>query len=73
MVAQSRQHQRRNQLLEGACVAPSEVRWVQARVALFPNAATVSRNTLVTGGTNNFDLSVSKLFPIRKPKRAGVR
>jgi hypothetical protein len=56
-----------------ACVAPSEVRWVQAPVGLLPNAATVGRNTLLTGGTNNFDLTLSKSFPIREGKRLELR
>jgi hypothetical protein len=56
-----------------ACVAPAEVRWVQAPVGLLPNASTVGRNTLVTGGTNNFDLSLFKSFPIREGKRLELR
>ena len=56
-----------------ACVAPSEVRWVQAPVGLLPNAATVGRNTLHTGGTNNFDLTLFKSFPIREGKRLELR
>src|SRR5262249_7257264 len=40
------------------CVTPSEVHWIQAPLGSLPNAATVGRNTLLTGGTNNFDLSL---------------
>src|SRR5262249_35100238 len=36
----------------GSCVSPGDVHWVEG--AGFPNAATVGRNTLRTGGTNNF-------------------
>ena len=57
----------------GACVTPSEVRWVQAPVGLLPNAATVGRNTLATSGTNNFDLNVFKSFPIGERKRLEFR
>jgi hypothetical protein len=56
-----------------ACVAPSEVRWVQAPVGLLPNASTVGKNTLVTGGTNNFDLTLSKPFLIGERKRLELR
>src|SRR5205807_2744706 len=34
----------------GSCVSPTEVHWVEG--IGFPNAATVGRNTLRTGGTN---------------------
>ena len=49
-----------------ACVTPSEVRWVQAPVGSLPNASTVGRNTLLTGGTNNFDLSAVQVLPDRR-------
>ena len=57
----------------GACVEPSQVRWVQAPVGSLPNASTVGRNTLETGGTNNFDLSLFKSFTIREGKRLEFR
>jgi hypothetical protein len=44
----------------GACVNPVDVHWAEA--IGFPDASTVGRNTLHTGGTNNFDLSLSKSF-----------
>jgi hypothetical protein len=55
------------------CVPPSQVRWVQAPVGLMPNASTVGRNTLETGGTNNFDLSVFKSFAMGERKRLEFR
>jgi hypothetical protein len=57
----------------GACVTPSQVRWLQAPVGLLANASTVGRNTLETGGTNSFDLSVFKSFPIGERKRLEFR
>ena len=56
-----------------ACVTPSEVRWVQAPVGSLPNASTVGRNTLETGGMNNFDLSLFKSFAIGEGKRLEFR
>ena len=56
-----------------ACIAPSDVRWVQAPVGQLPNGATAGRNTLLTGGTNNFDLTLFKSFPIRDGKRLELR
>src|SRR5262249_725345 len=44
----------------GACVNPVDVHWVEG--IGFPDASTVGRNTLHTGGTNNFDLSLLKSF-----------
>ena len=38
-----------------------------------PNANTVGRNTLVTGGINNFDVSLSKSFQIAEQKRLEFR
>ena len=57
----------------GACVTPSQVRWVQAPVGLLVNASTVGRNTLETGGINNFDVSVFKSFPFEERKRLEFR
>jgi hypothetical protein len=48
-----------------ACTTPQSVHWLEG--AGFPNGATVARNTLLTGGTNNFDASLFKTF------RAGDR
>ncbi len=39
----------------------------------FPNAATVGRNTLRTGGTNNFDLNLSKSIPLGETRRLELR
>jgi hypothetical protein len=55
------------------CVAPSSVRWLQAPVGLLPNASTVGRNTLLTGGNNNFDLSLSKSFRLAERSRLELR
>lgn len=57
----------------GACAMPSEVRWVQAPVGLLPNGATVGRNTLQTGGTHNFDVSVFNSFAFAERKRLEFR
>jgi hypothetical protein len=56
-----------------ACVSPAEVRWLQSPVGSLPNASTVGRNTLLSGGTNNFDLTLFKSFPIREGKRLELR
>src|SRR5205814_9430756 len=53
------------------CVNPADVHWIQG--IGFPNAATVGRNTLVTGGVNNFDVTVSKSFQIAEQKRLDFR
>jgi hypothetical protein len=42
----------------GSCVNPTEVHWEQGTGS--PNASTEGRNTLRTGGTNSFDLNVTK-------------
>ena len=38
-----------------------------------PNAATVGRNTLHTGGTNNFDLNLTKSIPSGEKRRLELR
>jgi hypothetical protein len=55
----------------GACVTPGVVHFVQG-VGL-PNAQTVGRNTLLTGGTNNWDLSLAKTLGIWETKRLEFR
>ena len=45
--------------------------WVEG--TLFPNASTVGRNTLRTGGTNNFDLNLSKSIPLGEKRRLEFR
>jgi hypothetical protein len=42
-------------------------------VGSLPNASTVGRNTLETGGANNFDLSLFKSFTIRERKKLEFR
>ncbi|HEX4602462.1 MAG TPA: carboxypeptidase regulatory-like domain-containing protein [Candidatus Angelobacter sp.] len=48
--------------LNGACVDPNTVHWIEG-IGL-PNARTVGRNTLLTNGYNNLDLSIAKSFKI---------
>jgi hypothetical protein len=55
----------------GTCVTPAEVHWIQGTG--FPNANTVGRNTLLTGGINNFDVSLSKSFQIAEQRRLEFR
>jgi len=55
----------------GSCVSPSEVHWVEGTG--FPNASTVGRNTLRTGGTNNFDLNLTKSIPLGEDRRLELR
>lgn len=54
-----------------ACVTATDVRWVEG--IGFPNASTVGRNTLRTGGTNNFDLNLTKSIPIGENRRLELR
>jgi hypothetical protein len=53
------------------CLSPGDVHWVEGTG--FPNASTVGRNTLRTGGTNNFDLNLSKSFPAGEKRRLEFR
>ncbi|PYY14646.1 MAG: hypothetical protein DMG60_19625, partial [Acidobacteria bacterium] len=55
----------------GACVSPAEVHFVEG-VGL-PNSVTVGRNTLLAGGTNNWDAALMKNFPISEKKRFEFR
>jgi hypothetical protein len=55
----------------GSCVSPGDVHWVEG--AGFPTAATVGRNTLRTGGTNNFDLNLTKSIPFGESRRVELR
>ena len=55
----------------GLCVSPGEVHWVQAVGP--PDASTVGRNTLVAGGINNFDVSLSRSFWIGEQRRLAFR
>ncbi len=54
-----------------SCVSPGDVHWVEG--IGFPNAATVGRNTLHTGGTNNFDLNLTKSIPLGEKRRLELR
>ena len=55
----------------GLCVNPGDVRWVQG-IGL-ANASTVGRNTLVAGGINNFDVTLTKSFRIGESRRLEFR
>lgn len=53
------------------CVNPADVYWAEG--VGFPNASTVGRNTLLTGGTENFDLSLFKSLAIVERRRLEFR
>jgi hypothetical protein len=53
------------------CTSPADVHWIEG--VGFPNASTVGRNTLFTGGTNNFDVSFLKTVQIAERARLEVR
>jgi hypothetical protein len=55
----------------GLCVSPADVHWIQG-IGL-PSGATVGRNTLNTGGIANFDLDLTKAFPIGERRRVEFR
>jgi outer membrane receptor protein involved in Fe transport len=55
----------------GACTSPADVHWIEG--AGLPNASTVGRNTLRTGGTNNFDLNLTKSFAWAEKRRIEFR
>jgi hypothetical protein len=55
----------------GSCVTRSDVHWVEGTG--FPNAATVGRNTLRTGGSSNFDLNLTKSIPLGEMRRLELR
>jgi hypothetical protein len=55
----------------GACTSPGDVHWIEG--AGLPNASTVGRNTLRTGGTNNFDLNLTKSIPWAEKRRLELR
>ena len=55
----------------GSCVRPGDVHWVEG--SGFPNSATVGRNTLRTGGTNNFDLNLTKSIAFGETRRLELR
>lgn len=55
----------------GSCVSPGDARWVEG--AGLPNASTIGRNTLRTGGTNNFDLNLTKSIRCGETRRVELR
>ena len=55
----------------GQCVSPRSVHWIEG--AGLPDAATVGRNTLRTGGTNNFDVNLTKSILWGKKRRLDFR
>ena len=54
-----------------SCVSQGDVHWIEG--VGFPNAATVGRNTLHTGGTNNFDLNLTKSIPLGEKRLLELR
>jgi hypothetical protein len=54
-----------------SCVSPFDVHWVEG--SGLPAAATVGRNTLHTGGTNNFDLNLTKSIALGDKRRLELR
>jgi hypothetical protein len=50
----------------GVCVSPGDVHWIQGTG--LPNGFTVGRNTLLAGGVNNFDVSLSKSIQIAEQR-----
>jgi hypothetical protein len=55
----------------GACVNAGDVHWIEG--SGFPDPATVGRNTLRTGGTNDFDLNVTRSIPLGEERRLELR
>ena len=55
----------------GACTIPANVHWIEG--GGLPDASTVGRNTLRTGGTNNFDVNLSKSIPWGEKRRLELR
>jgi len=53
------------------CSSPGDVHWVEG--IGFPNSSTVGRNTLQTGGTNNFDLNLTKSISVKETRRLELR
>jgi hypothetical protein len=53
------------------CVSRGDVHWIQG--SGLPNGSTVGHNTLLTGGTDNFDASLSKAFPMGEKTRIEFR
>ncbi len=50
---------------------PTDVHWIEG--VGFPNASTVGRNTLRTGGAADFDLNLTKSIPIGEKRRLELR
>ena len=55
----------------GACVTPADVHFIEGRG--LPNRSTVGRNTLFTGGINNWDMSFFKTFALTETKKLEFR
>jgi hypothetical protein len=55
----------------GGCVTPADVHFIEGQG--LPNSRTVGRNTLFTGGTNNWDVTLAKSFPIREKRNLEFR
>ena len=55
----------------GLCVSPGDVHWIQGLG--LPDASTVGRNTLLAGGIDNFDVTMTKSFHIGEQRRLEFR
>jgi hypothetical protein len=55
----------------GTCVSPGEVHFVEGLG--LPNGRTVGRNTLLAGGTNNWDIALAKAIAIGEKKSLECR
>src|SRR5262249_23655135 len=55
----------------GMCVSRGDVHWIQGLG--FPTASTVGRNTLLAGGINNFDLTLTRSFQMGEQTRLEFR
>ncbi len=55
----------------GGCATPADVHFVQGQG--LPNRSTVGRNTLFTGGINNWDMSFFKTFAVTETKKLEFR
>ena len=55
----------------GTCVTPADVHFVEG--SGLAGSPTVGRNTLLAGGTNNWDVALAKRFPVREGKKLEFR
>jgi hypothetical protein len=55
----------------GGCATPVDVHFIEGQG--LPNSRTAGRNTLFAGGTSNWDVTMTKIVPIREKKRLEFR